>query len=311
MSYRSSPIEAPLARWASRIALFAASLFVAGLLLHRVFSFPTPAALNLFAVALAGSALAVLVALVALVQIWRRGLTGAAAAFVGLVVPLAVFAGPLVYLPAYLKLPRINDVTTSPEEPPKFVALAKHRPADANPADYPGEAVARLQQQAYPELRTLLLDRSAEEAFELAEDTVRRLGWRVVASEPAVSRPAKPGIIEATDTTLIVGFADDVVVRVEGNFQRARVDVRSASRYGRHDFGQNARRVRRFLAELRMRAEATGPGIASRRTLRTTRTGAMVRKAKERSLEKGEGRSARDRAQPNAQRGRAPRETQR
>ena len=65
-------------------------------------------------------------------------------------------------------------------------------------------------------------------------------------------------MLEATDQTMLIGFTDDIVVRVEGSANRSRIDVRSASRYGRFDLGQNATRVRRFLAELQARAEATG-----------------------------------------------------
>jgi uncharacterized protein (DUF1499 family) len=43
---------------------------------------------------------------------------------------------------------------------------------------------------------------------------------------------------------------DDVVIRVEDQAGATVVNVRSASRVGRGDFGQNARNVRAFLAEL-------------------------------------------------------------
>ena len=38
----------------------------------------------------------------------------------------------------------------------------------------------------------------------------------------------------------IVGFADDVVVRVRAEGQGSKVDARSSSRYGSFDFGANA-----------------------------------------------------------------------
>jgi uncharacterized protein (DUF1499 family) len=39
-------------------------------------------------------------------------------------------------------------------------------------------------------------------------------------------------------------------VRVRPRADGARIDVRSASRIGKHDFGQNARRVRAYLEEI-------------------------------------------------------------
>jgi hypothetical protein len=110
---------------------------------------------------------------------------------------------------------------------------------------------------------------------------------------------------------VIMGFTDDVIVRVEGNVNRSRIDVRSASRYGLVDFGQNATRVRRFLAELKARSETTSPQIAGRRGLRSTRAGAMTKRAKDKLPEKAASRTERDRAQSSAQRARAQKETPR
>jgi uncharacterized protein (DUF1499 family) len=60
----------------------------------------------------------------------------------------------------------------------------------------------------------------------------------------------RDGIIEAVARTPILGFRDDVVVRVRATTDGARIDVRSASRYGRHDFGTNAGRVRNLIDDI-------------------------------------------------------------
>jgi uncharacterized protein (DUF1499 family) len=213
-------------------------------------------------------------------------------------------------LPALINLPFINDITTDVAAPPQFAALAKVRTGEANPAPYPGERFAQEQQKAYPDLRTFHVDRGVEEAYELVEEAVRKLKWRVVASEPPAGKLARSGTLEATDLTAVIGFPDDIVVRVEGNDTRAHIDVRSASRYGRADLGQNATRVRRFLGELQARLDSTAPtALAGRRALRTTRTGAMVKKVKGRDQQKAESRSKRDRVQSSARRGQGQRET--
>jgi hypothetical protein len=41
-----------------------------------------------------------------------------------------------------------------------------------------------------------------------------------------------------------------VVVRVRATADGARIDVRSASRYGRHDLGDNAARVRALISDI-------------------------------------------------------------
>lgn len=309
MSDQSKFIVAPLARWSSRIALFSASLLLVGLFLHRFLSLPTPVALNLFAVGLGGAALALLVGLIAFVQIWRKGYGGAGSAAVGILLPLLLLGWPFAYVSAYSRLPRISDISTDVRAPPRLVATAALRDKGMNPAAYPGEQAAAEQLKAYPDLRTFVMDRPAEEAFELVEEAVRRLKWRVIASEAASVRPLKPGVIEATDQTMIIGFIDDIVIRVEGNASRSRVDVRSASRYGSFDLGQNATRVRRFLTELQARVDSTSPSaVAGRRGLRTTRAGAMVKKGKAADQAKADARPGRDRARPGAQRARGPKE---
>ena len=73
------------------------------------------------------------------------------------------------------------------------------------------------------------------------------------------------GQIEAVDRTLVLGFSDDIVVRVGGRDGQAKIDVRSASRYGRHDFGRNAERIRGFLRELHARLDA-GEALSDERS---------------------------------------------
>jgi hypothetical protein len=301
-----------LARWSARLALFFVGLTLAGIALHRLTSFPTPVAINLFAVSTAGLALAAVLGLMSLIGIWRKGYAGAGAAFVGIILPLLLLGWPLTFLPGLFKLPRLNDVTTDWTSAPRFEALAAQRAAGAKPVAYPGEPLAALQQGGYPDLRGISLERPTEEAFELAEEAVRKLKWKVAASEAPALKTGRPGTIEATDQTLLLGFPDDIVIRVSGNNVRSRIDIRSASRYGEFDFGQNASRIRRFYAEVQAEIEATLPTtVAGRRRLRTTRGAAMIKRLKERDQPKAAPRTPRDRAPSSAQRERGPKETPR
>lgn len=302
---------APGVRWASRIATFCVCLLIAAVVLHRFGGLTTPVALNAFGVVLVGSVAALALGAWAMVRIWRRGEGGALRATIAILISICMLGWPVAYLSLHWRLPQICDVTTDISSPPRFAALAK-RPKGANPSAYPGDRAAQAQQQAYPDLHTFVLERPVEEAFELVEEAARKLRWKIAASEPPVARPAKPGILEASDQTLVIGFWDDIVVRVEGSANKARVDVRSASRYGNFDFGQNANRVRRFLVELQARVDASSPNaIAGRRSLRTTRAGAALKKGKASDPPKTAPQTGADRAQPGAQRARAPRETPR
>jgi uncharacterized protein (DUF1499 family) len=59
----------------------------------------------------------------------------------------------------------------------------------------------------------------------------------------------RDGRIEAVARTLVMGFREDISIRVRAVDKGVRVDMRSASRYGQHDFGSNARRIDSFFAE--------------------------------------------------------------
>jgi uncharacterized protein (DUF1499 family) len=149
--------------------------------------------------------------------------------------------------PAYLyqqlgQVPHIHDITTDTDNPPAFVAALPMRKGQ-NPLDASAEVIA-LQRQGYPDIAPARLDAAPAAAFERAERAARAMGWQIVASVPAEGR------IEATDTSLLFGFKDDIVVRVAAQGAGSRVDVRSASRVGRGDFGVNAARIRKYLAGL-------------------------------------------------------------
>jgi uncharacterized protein (DUF1499 family) len=296
---------ATFSTWTPRLALFGGALAFSAVLLHRLFGMPTPVALNLMKLAFALAGIALLLGIVALIDIWRRGRSGTSGTLAGMAVALAMFVWPLTYLPALVNLPEINDVTTDLDAPPRFVALAKLRSGSANGLEFPKQ-LAKLQAAAYPDLKPLLINRSSAEAFELALEAVKRLRFQVVAEEPPVLRPEpRPGWIEAVDRTLVVGFYDDVVIRIDGDQKRARIDVRSASRYGRHDLGTNASRTRVILKEIQARFEATVPAGGARigRLLRGTPVLKRPKGADQKSAGRGTSQAP---AQSDAQRAPAP-----
>ena len=108
---------------------------------------------------------------------------------------------------------------------------------------------------ATPQYADLQLQRFAappDRVFENALATARDLGWEVTADD----RPA--GVIRAVDTTSLFRFKDDVTVTVRAEGEGTTVGVRSKSRIGKGDLGTNARRIRRFQAELARRTQG-GP----------------------------------------------------
>ncbi len=240
--------EAHEATWARRIALFFVQLLILTVLLHRFSLLTTPVALNLIGVSLGGLLLAIAVAVFSLIRIWFGGQTGAGQAFVAIVIALLGLAAPAFFVSKAAFLPRLNDIATSPDEPLAFNVLLGQRPADANPIKDPDAAAIEEQVDAYPDLGPMVLERAAPEVFSLVQEAVERRGWTIASSET----PGESGIgrIEATDRTLVMGFTDDVIVQVKGDDTRAEIDVRSVSRYGMHDLGANAARIRALFEEV-------------------------------------------------------------
>jgi hypothetical protein len=296
-------IAEPLARWTWRVGLFALTLGLAAFVLHRVGSMTTPVALNVALVVLTLSALALALGLWAIGSIWVRGRAGFAITMVGMIAALMPLLLALTALPPLLALPAIADITTDPANPPAFAQLARQRGSGANATTYGGSRVAALQQRAYPDLRPLPVTRGLDETFDLALVTVRGrrgLGWRVASQEPPTAN--RPGFIEATERTLVAGFTDDVVIRVAGRDGAVLVDVRSASRYGRHDLGANAARVRRFLREFQARLDATLPGSTSPRARTSGADPGAAKRPLARSPETKSGKAAADRAPQDVRR---------
>ena len=172
-----------------------------------------------------------------------RAARGRALAALALAVSLLVACPPLVLYQRAQSLPKIHDISTDTADPPRFVAVLPLRQGARNPADYaPGTAAQ--QKIGYPDIAPLRLDLPPAQAFARAERAARSMGWQIVEVAPDALR------IEATDTTLLFGFKDDVVIRVRPHAQGSVVDVRSLSRIGGSDLGTNAKRVRAYLNEV-------------------------------------------------------------
>jgi uncharacterized protein (DUF1499 family) len=172
----------------------------------------------------------------------RRGF---ALAVAGVVTGALTFAVPFALSQSGRAAPPIHDITTDTDRPPPFVALIPLRSGAPNGVDYGGEAVAKQQHAAFPDIAPVVVAEPPAKAFERALAAARDLGWEIAAAVP------QDGRIEATDTTAWFGFKDDIVVRITPEGAGSRIDVRSVSRLGKSDLGKNAKRVRAYLARLR------------------------------------------------------------
>jgi len=163
----------------------------------------------------------------------------------GLVIGILVFGVPWCYWRTAQRVPAIHDITTDTENPPRFVSTSPLRKNAPNTSEYGGPEIAAKQRAAYPDLTPAMLSTPPDKAFEQALAAARKMGWVIVDAN------ASDGRIEATDTTFWFGFKDDIVIRITPVDHGSRVDIRSVSRVGKSDVGMNARRIRKYLKELK------------------------------------------------------------
>jgi uncharacterized protein (DUF1499 family) len=257
-----------LAVWARRCALFALAATVLSIIIVRSDLLELVPAISTYAGALLFAVIAVVLAFGAFVVIWRHGTRGAGHAVAALCIGLVLIAYPayLAYL-AYT-LPMINDITTDPFDPPRFDVLARLRARGT--AEYAGLYAAEQQRRAYPDVEPLTVNLPPREAYDTVMAAIARRKWRIVEDRPPLL-PRREGHIEAVARTPIMGFRDDVSVRVRPADEGARIDVRSASRYGRHDFGSNAERIKGLLEDIDERITAAAEEKAERPTPRPSK----------------------------------------
>jgi uncharacterized protein (DUF1499 family) len=239
-----------LAIWSRRIALFSLVATFIAIVVVRSGALEIVPALSTLGGALALAMLAILLAFGAAVSIWKDGVGGIGEAVTGLLIGLVLIAYPLyVGVKAY-KLPAIYDITTDPIDPPRFDAIARLRPRDANPVTYAGLYTAEQQRTAYSDIEPDMTSVSPQEAYDAAMKVITKRKWHVVDARPPQGTAPRDDLLEAIARTPILGFRDDVAVRVRATHEGARIDVRSASRYGRHDLGTNAARVRSLIEDI-------------------------------------------------------------
>ena len=195
--------------------------------------------------AIAASALGLLTLLIGA---WQRRPAPAFAGALALAISLGIAYVPYSHWRLAQSVPPIHDITTDTDNPPAFIALAQAREAAPNAVDHPGEATARQQHAAYPDIAPLFLQADLSTVREAARAQVASSGW-------TAAEISEDGI-EATATTRWFGFKDDVVIRMRVENGVVRVDMRSASRVGRSDVGANAARIRAYLKALDQRVAA-------------------------------------------------------
>jgi uncharacterized protein (DUF1499 family) len=245
-------LEEPMSRAAAvsrRVAVFACLAAAVAVLVARSSNGQDSlGALAVLAASLMLGGLALLLAGAAAVEIWNTGRRGVAPAAIGAALSLG-----LVAFPAYLtfeaaRLPRINQVTTDFKTPPPYMISTRAREARGSwTPPPPGPEIEAAERAHYPNLQPMLVDLEPDQAYRMSLRIAKELGWRIVDSTPPNLSGDAVAEIDATDRSLFFGFISDIAIRVRAQGLKTEIDIRSASRIWRHDFGANARRAERFI----------------------------------------------------------------
>lgn len=241
------PVSAPLSGW---LAGSAAGVALLAVLATRFGGIPQANGVMLIGLAILLAVLAAASALFAFAAIWRSGAPGAGLAARGLLLALLTLAWPGYLAVAAIALPQLADIATDLDDPPSF---SRSRAAlDARggraPPEFDRERWTELP-EPYGDLRPIELDLAPEEAMRLAQRAATNLGWRIVDAAAPAGRTGV-GRIDAVARSLLLRLPDDITIRIRPGAGETRLDLRSASRLGRHDFGANAKHIRDFKAEI-------------------------------------------------------------
>lgn len=225
--------------WARRCGSFAVPLTLLPVLLHREGLIGSLDFVAVETVALSFAVLGLLLGLGGFVRLWRTGDRGWGKASWGIVfstlclLPFGYFG----YLA--LKNPVVTEISTDFRTP---VPLSLLRPAQTPPA-LQAEIAAH-----FPNVRTRSYPIAAAQIFEILAQLVEEEGWDISISR----NPDDTGGVGLLDGVALrlLGWRDEVAVRVLASDAGATIDMRSAPFFAFPDFGENGRRVEKLLLAL-------------------------------------------------------------
>ncbi|MBT9288400.1 DUF1499 domain-containing protein [Prosthecodimorpha staleyi] len=249
MLYRPIQRRSEAAEWGRRFGALSLPVLVLTILGHRFYGMSTEHAFALVAVSVGFGLLGILLSVVGIAVVWERGHLGGGSAVRGLIYGLIAMAPAGFGLWGVYTYPRFTDISTDIADPPLYRNAAFVRVGRFNTARPPDTETLARQRAAYPDIVTRRFTIGSDQLYLAARKVVERLGWRI-SEDLAPKDETDRARIEAVARTLLFGFEDDVVVRIYSDPSGSRIDLRSSSRWGDHDLGANARRIRDFFTEL-------------------------------------------------------------
>ena len=226
--------------WARRFGALALPLAALPVILHRAHAITSQNFMVIEAIAAGLAGIAILMALVAFTRLWFTGDQGWWRATVALVFGALVLAPTLYFVGLYLRQPSFADVSTDVANPPTLVSFVDQR--------FSTPEERQRVEAAFPNARSRSYPIAAPDLFDTVEGMVGDRDWEV-RSERRPQAATDTGQINAMVTTML-GFRQEVSIRLAGNADGTTIAMRSASLADVPDLGENGQRIEAFLLDL-------------------------------------------------------------
>jgi uncharacterized protein (DUF1499 family) len=226
-----------LAIWSRRIALFAFIIAALGIYLARSGRVPLIQTIPVLGSAFFLSIIAIICAVFSFIIIWKTGISGLKSAYLGFFLSTLLLIYPTYLVLKAFSLPILNDVTTDFNDPPNGLESAYN-------ADF-----ASHQRIAYPDIQPIILDLNMQESIAIIQEAIKSTRLTVLNISELKMNITEANLI-AIDYSYIMKMPEDVTIRLRSLGQDTRIDIRSRSQIGRHDFGSNATRIRLIIENI-------------------------------------------------------------
>lgn len=196
-----------------------------------------------FCLFVVGMLLAVIVVIAGIVDASKNGASDRTNLLLIALIPMA----NLIYLAVEARnSPILNDVSTDLVSPPEFQSATEEPENVGKSLNFPLEFKKQIE-ESYTDISPQALTLSVDDVYIKSLEVIEGLSHWEVTSNTIGSRET---IIEGTITSDIFGFKDDFVIRLvePGAGAGCVLDMRSRSRMGKWDMGQNAEHIRLFMS---------------------------------------------------------------
>ena len=275
--------------WCQKLALFAIPYFLATIILHRWEKITSPQAIGLLMLGLVILIMSILFALRAFIQLWNDGAKGGKKTIFGLFLSILMLVPFLVSAIFSQQYPALNDLSTEVEFPPQFGAEAyklrqTNNDLPPNDVDFEYDEDVKIAiTNAYPKVSPRRYPAGPERVYQAVTQLIDSRGWHItqirglpkdkeereskeeIKTQIETSKSKKKAaeenegletsqlqdiLIDAVHSTLVLAFKVDVVIAIIVEEENTLVQMRSAGRWGAHDFGENARVIKDFMNDL-------------------------------------------------------------